>query len=175
MKPELLGWPSDELQLRLDHRTFSYAGKFVMTTTGKAVVREGGEIRAAAAFNEDRTDPETLWIRYVTTHVERRGEGIGTRLLGFVSERARSRGYKRVRIAVNNPFAYEACYRAGFCYTGRETGLAELVLEAPGERARARYQQGFDLFRGRDLGEDERAFLDRKRGTDPPTVELERG
>ncbi|MDL5361108.1 GNAT family N-acetyltransferase [Halalkalicoccus sp. NIPERK01] len=168
MEPELLGWPPDGPQLELDYRTFSYAGKFVMTTTGKAVIRDGGEIRAAAAFNEDRTDDSTLWIRYITTHVDHRGEGLGPRLLAFVLDRARERGYGRVRIAVNNPFAYEACYRAGFSYTGRETGLAELVLEAPASAEREHYQEGHDAFRERDLGESERAFLDRKRGADPP-------
>ena len=170
MKAELLGWPPDGPKLELDYRRFSYAGKFVMTNTGKAVLREGEEIRAAAAFNEDRTDSTCLWIRYITTHTDYRGEGIGTRLLQFVRERARKRGYERVRIAVNNPFAYEACYRAGFSYTGRETGLAELVLEAPGERSKERYQRGFDAFRGRDASDGERSFLDRKRDADPPTV-----
>lgn len=168
MEPELLGWPPDGPKLELDYRTFSYAGKFVMTNSGKAVINDEREIRAAAAFNEDRTDSGTLWIRYITTHVDHRGEGLGPRLLRFVRERACERGYDRVRIAVNNPFAYEACYRAGFAYTGRETGLAELVLETPGKRERRRYQEGLDAFRERDLGDAERDFLDRKHGVDPP-------
>jgi GNAT superfamily N-acetyltransferase len=171
MNTELLGWPSEEPALELDYRRFSYAGKFVMTNTGKALVRDGEEIRAAAAFNEDRTDSSTLWIRYITTHVEHRGEGLGTRLLEFVRECAKARGYERVRIAVNNPFAYEACYRAGFGYTGKETGLAELVLEAPGDRSNERYQQGLDAFRERDLTEAERVFLDGKQDAKPPTAE----
>ncbi|WP_122088471.1 GNAT family N-acetyltransferase [Halalkalicoccus subterraneus] len=168
MESELLGWPPDGPKLELDYRTFSYAGKFVMTNTGKAVIREEGEVRAAAAFNEDRTEPETLWIRYITTHVEHRGEGLGPRLLAFVRERARGRGYDRVRIAVNNPFAYEACYRAGFAYTGRETGLAELVLETPTKETEERYQEGLDAFRERDLDDAEREFLARKEESDPP-------
>ncbi|MFC6904510.1 GNAT family N-acetyltransferase [Halalkalicoccus tibetensis] len=171
MEPELLGWPPDGPKLELDYRSFSYAGKFVMTNTGKAVVREGDEIRAAAAFNEDRTDPATLWIRYITTHDEHRGEGLGPRLLGFVRERALERGYGTVRIAVNNPFAYEACHRAGFGYTGRETGIAELVLEAPAEPTTERYQKGLDVFRERDPEDPERSFLERKRGVDPPSGE----
>ena len=174
MEIELLGWPSDGPTLRLDHRRFSYAGKFVMSNTGKAVVREGAdgdgnaEVVAAVAFNEDRTDSSTLWLRYVTVRADRRGEGIGPRLLAFVRERARDRGYERVRIAVNNPFAYEACYRADFGYTGRRTGIAELVLEHPGDRSTERYQEGLDAFRERDLSADEEAFLERKRGADPP-------
>ncbi|MEM4781321.1 MAG: GNAT family N-acetyltransferase [Halalkalicoccus sp.] len=172
METELLGWPPDGPTLDLDHRAFSYAGKFVMTNTGKALVREGDEIRAAAAFNEDRTDPETLWIRYITTHVEHRGRGFGTHLLRFILDRAREAGYERVRIAVNNPFAYEAAYKAGFRYTERETGLAELVLEATAttDRRRERYQEGLDRFRERGLGADERDFLAAREGADPPTI-----
>lgn len=168
MDAELLGWPPDGPTLRLDHRRFSYAGKFVMSSTGKAVVREGGAVIGAVAFNEDRTDSGTLWLRYITVRADRRGEGVGPRLLAFVRDRARERGYDRVRIAVNNPFAYEACYRAGFGYTGRETGIAELVLEHPGDRSRAAYQTGLDAFRERDLSGDERAFLDRRQGAEPP-------
>jgi GNAT superfamily N-acetyltransferase len=179
MEIELLGWPPDGPTLRLDHRRFGYAGKFVMSNTGKAVVREerGGDgnedgdegegVIAAVAFNEDRTDPDALWLRYVTVREDRRGEGIGPRLLEFVRDRALERGYERVRIAVNNPFAYEACYRAGFGYTGRRTGIAELVLEHPGDRSAERYREGLEEFRERDLSTAEEAFLDR-RGSDPP-------
>jgi GNAT superfamily N-acetyltransferase len=168
MELELLGWPSDGPTLRLDHRRFSYAGKFVMSATGKAVAREDGELVGAVAFNEDRTDATTLWLRYVTVRADCRGEGIGPSLLEFVRDRALERGYERVRIAVNNPFAYEACYRAGFGYTGRRTGIAELVLEHPVERSTERYQEGLDEFRERDLSADEESFLARKRDADPP-------
>jgi len=127
---ELLGWPPDGPKLRLDHERFSYAGKFVMTNTGKAVARApNGRIVAAVAFNEDRTDADTLWLRYVTVDRELRGEGIGPRLCGLVRDRAVERGYDRLQIAVNNPFAYEALYRTGFSYTGETTGIAELILE----------------------------------------------
>lgn len=168
MELELLGWPPDGPTLRIDHRRFSYAGKFVMSATGKAVAREDDELVGAVAFNEDRTDSTTLWLRYVTVRADRRGEGVGPDLLEFVCERALERGYDRVRIAVNNPFAYEACYRASFGYTGRRTGIAELVLEHPAERSTDRYQEGLDAFRERDLSADEEAFLDRKRGSGPP-------
>ena len=188
MEPTLLGWPAEGPTLRLDYREFSYAGKFVMSNTGKAVVsdpepaagREGEEfdrgILAAVAFNEDRTDPSTLWLRYVTVRRDRRGEGLGPRLCRFVADRADSRGYGRLRIAVNNPFAYEALYRSGFSYTGEGTGIAELVLERPAAdpvagRSTHRYQEGLDEYRGRDLSGDERAFLEGKRGREPPPVE----
>lgn len=201
MEFSLLGWPAEEPRLRLDYRTFSYAGKFVMTTTGKAVVRETksddgtskeaatdppdasleptpstidpsifeDDVLAAVAFNEDRTDSGVLWIRYVTVHADHRGEGLAPRLVSFLAEEAEARGYRRLRIAVNNPFAYHAMYKAGFAYTGRQTGLAELVLERPGEPDRPTYQCGLDVFRERDLSETEAEFLDAREGDDPPS------
>ncbi|PSQ17505.1 GNAT family N-acetyltransferase [Halobacteriales archaeon QS_8_69_26] len=169
---ELLGWPPDGPTLRLDYREFSYAGKFVMSSTGKAVARENDEVVAAVAFNEDRTDPSTMWLRYVTVRADRRGAGIGPRLVEFVVDRARERGYELVRIAVNNPFAYHALYRAGFRYTGEETGIAELVLErdldseAPADPDR--YEAGLSLFLDRNLEEEERRFVSDKREAGPP-------
>ena len=215
MELSLLGWPDDGPTLRLDFRTFRYAGKFVMSNTGKAVIRLGADadggataggaggrdaasgagnergdgegdgdgdaipgpvdpavfeddVVAAAAFNEDRTDPGVCWIRYITVRDDRRGSGLGARLAAFVAARANERGYRRLRIAVNNPFAYHALYKAGFVYTGRQTGVAELVLERPGERDRATYQCGLDVYRERELGEPEAAFLAEKEGRGPP-------
>jgi len=190
MEWEVLGWPPDGPTLRLDYRRFAYAGKFVLTNTGTAVVREPGgdlppvdddrpfagdwdrDVVAAASFNADRTAPKTLWIRYITVRRDRRGEGLGPRLAAFVVDRAGEREYDRLRIAVNNPFAYEALHRAGFGWTGRETGVAELVLERPAARPddpdRATYQAGLDVFRERDLGEPEASFLADRDGADPP-------
>ena len=200
MKPRLLGWPAEGPTLRLDHRRFSYAGKFVMSNTGKAVlcdperassttsVQSPGsgsgssgagaydtDVLAAVAFNEDRTDPGVLWIRYVTVRDDARGDGLGPRLCRFLARRGAENGYDRLRIAVNNPFAYEALYRAGFSFTGAETGLAELVLERPaaapaGDRSEATYQEGLDAYRARELSASERAFLERRRGSSPPPV-----
>ncbi|ADB59971.1 GCN5-related N-acetyltransferase [Haloterrigena turkmenica DSM 5511] len=175
---DLLGWPPDGPKLRLDYERFSYAGKFVMTNTGKAVARtDDDEIVAAVAFNEDRTDASTLWLRYVTVARERRGEGIGPQLLARVRDRALERGYERLRIAVNNPFAYEALYRTGFAYTGETTGIAELILEHPApvdgsaDDARARYQSGLEEFRDRDLSDEEETFLESREGSGPPELE----
>jgi GNAT superfamily N-acetyltransferase len=200
MEYVLLGWPEAGPTLTLDWQRFSYAGKFVMSNTGKAVVRTGeasgppvtddgdaaADIVAAAAFNEDRTDPSVCWIRYITVREDRRGDGIGPDLAAFVVARARGRGYDRARIAVNNPFAYQALYRAGFAFTGEETGVAELVLDRPlgegddvegpaGDRTRETYQAGLDVYReragaddGPDLSTDEREFLTEKEGVDPP-------
>lgn len=168
MEFELLGWPPDGPTLHLDWRRFAYAGKFVMSSTGKAVAREDGVV-GALAFNEDRTDPDTLWFRYVTVRDGRRGDGIGPQLLSFGVERARERGYDAVRIAVNNPFAYEACYRAGFGFTGETTGIAELVLAWPNRADAVQYQDGLDRFRARDLSKPESAFLARRTDTAPPS------
>jgi GNAT superfamily N-acetyltransferase len=195
MEFALLGWPDDGPTLRLDYRTFSYAGKFVMSTTGKAVARDPDvasddtdpvpstdtpsavdpsvfqdDVRAAVAFNEDRTDPGVLWLRYITVHTEHRGDGLAPKLAAFLADHAEKRGYRRLRIAVNNPYAYHAMYKAGFAYTGRQTGLAELVLERPGEPDRPTYQCGLDVFRERDLSDDEREFLEAKEEVDPPAI-----
>lgn len=163
----VLGWPPDGPTLDLDYRQFSYAGKFVMSSTGKAVAR-ADDVVAATAFNADRTDEDRLWIRYVTVRGDRRREGIGPQLLRFTAERARQRGYAEVAIAVNNPFAYEAAYRGGFAFTGDETGIAELVCTYGGERSRDRYRQGLEIFRDRDLSGAEESFLSDR--TDVPSV-----
>ncbi|WP_455448581.1 GNAT family N-acetyltransferase [Natrinema thermotolerans] len=180
MEYDLLGWPPDGPKLRLDHERFSYAGKFVMTNTGKAVARtDNGRLVAAVAFNEDRTDADTLWLRYVTVDQDRRGEGIGPALCRLVRDRALERGYERLRIAVNNPFAYEALYRTGFAYTGETTGIAELILEYPMPddpdtatwTDRERYQAGLAEYRDRDLSDAEERFLAERRDGEPPGVD----
>ena len=171
MEFAVLGWPPDGPTLELDYRQFSYAGKFVTPRTGKAVAREDGEIVAAVCFNDDRTDDETLWLRYVTVRTDRRGEGIAPRLIARVVAVARDRGYESIKIAVNNPFAYRALYRAGFGYTGEQTGLAELVLAFPGDRSTGAYRTGLDVFRARDdMSDEERSFLEAKRESGPPSV-----
>ncbi|WP_256390886.1 GNAT family N-acetyltransferase [Natronoarchaeum rubrum] len=194
----VLGWPGDGPTLSLDHERFSYAGKFVMSSTGKAVVLSDADaaitddkrdddsdaVLGAVAFNEDRTDAETLWFRYVTVRADRRGEGLGPRLLRWTVERATSRGYERVRIAVNNPFAYEAAWKAGFGYTGEQTGIAELVMEHPPESALGRhdagnrveqYRDGLRTYRGRDvLSDAEREFVAARLDAAPPEpIELD--
>ncbi|WP_254537960.1 GNAT family N-acetyltransferase [Halomarina litorea] len=180
MRFELLGWPDDGVTLRLDHERFAYAGKFVMSSTGKAVAVEGDTVSAfpdaregyaegvlaAVAFNEDRTDPDTLWLRYVTVRADRRGEGIGSRFVAFVTRRAHEAGYERVRIAVNNPYSYEALSKAGFGFSGRETGIAELVMEHPSDGAR--YREGLARFADRDLSPEEKRFVAERTERGPP-------
>jgi len=181
MEFALLGWPPDSPTLHLDYRRFAYAGKFVVGSTGKAVVQAGEKrdseyddhVLAAASFSPDRTDDDCLCIRYVTVRDDRQGEGLGARLLAFVAARAAGR-YDRVRIAVNNPAAYVAAHRAGFAFTGRETGVAELVCERPAAKPAPRdtdaYRAGLDRYRERDLGTDALARLDEKRAAGPPSV-----
>lgn len=171
MEFELLGWPADGPTLRLDHEQFAYAGKFAMSATGKAVVRDGETTVAAVAFNADRTDERVLWLRYVTVRRDRRGEGITPALVAFVRDQACDRGYDRVRIAVNNPYAFEALYRAGFGFTGETTGIAELVLEHPRPTdAESAYRTGLETFTGRDLTAEERSFVDARLQRGPPAV-----
>ncbi len=98
-----------------------------------------------------------MWLRYVTVHADRRGEGIGPQLARFTTRRIHERDYQRVKIAVNNPYAYQALYRAGFGFTGEETGIAELVLEHP-KPNEGQYQDGLDVYRGRDLSPDRRGI-----------------
>jgi len=170
MEFAVLGWPPDGPTLDLDHERFAYAGKFVMSDTGKAIARADGSRLAAVAFSPDRTDADCLRLRYVTVRSDRRGEGIGPRLLRFAADRAADRGFEDVAIAVNNPHAYEAAYRAGFVYTGEPTGVAELVLvdaieEAP---SAAVYRDGLAAFATRDLPEAVEAFVMRTRQSGPP-------
>jgi GNAT superfamily N-acetyltransferase len=170
MEFAVLGWPSDGPTLDLDHQRFAYAGKFVVGDTGKAIARSGGSVVGAAAFSADRTDAHTLRIRYITIRRDRQGEGIGPRLLRFVHERARHRGFEAVLIAVNNPYAYVAAYRAGFAFTGEETGIAETVLEAGGPRDVERYRDGLLTVAARDLSSDAEAFVERRLESGVPPV-----
>lgn len=173
MEFETLGDATGGPPLRLDWQRFSYAGKFVMTNAGKGVFRAGepgdGEfdesVVAAVAFNEDRTGDRTVWLRYVTVRQDRRGEGLGARLCERVSDGLLD-SYDRVKIAVNNPFAYEALYKAGFGFTGETTGIAELVLERPHDTDATAYRAGLARYRERDLSGAERSFLDGR--SEPP-------
>ena len=183
----LLGWPASEPTLRLDYREFAYAGKFVVSGTGKAVLhapeadlrrgRDADEcargVLAAVAFDADRTDSDRAVLRYVTVRTDRQGEGLGPLLVERLLDRIAAEGrYDRARIAVNNPYAYVALHRAGFAYAGEATGIAELVLERPVGRPATvdadRYRAGLDRFRERDSTAEERALIERERAAGPP-------
>lgn len=127
-------------------------------------------VLAAASFDEDRAAENALRIRYVSVRDALRGEGIGPKLLAFVVDRAGVQGFDRVRIGVNNPIAYQACYRAGFGFTGEESGMGELVLEAPPADGRSdeRYREGLKRFADRDLPPAQLAVVERHENDDPP-------
>lgn len=188
MEFEILGHPPDAPTLRLDHERFAYAGKFVMSNTGKAVVRDpaesadsgtaagsgasddrgGDSLVGAASFSTDHDNTACARIRYVTVREKRRGEGIGPRLLRFTAEALLDR-FGTVAIGVNNPMAYNACYRAGFVWPGEKTGMAELLMRyAPGEAETDRYRAGIGVFDRRELPEPHRAVIERNREADPP-------
>lgn len=170
MEFALLGSEATGPTLRLDYEEFAYAGKFVMSSTGKTVVRDDGAVIGAVAFNADNTDPETVQLRYVTVRERRRGEGIGPRLLRFTADTLQDE-YANIDIAVNNPIAYEACYRAGFVFTGEEAGIAELRLTyRPDNPDSDRYRLGFERFRERDLPPEHEAICDRYEDGEPPAV-----
>lgn len=153
MEYAFLGNAASGVTLRLDYRAFAYAGKFVVSDTGKAVLRTAdgspavpewtpdrslpstvdptafaADVVAAVSFSPDRTDPDCCRLRYVTVHVARRGEGLGPQLIARTLAALADEGFSVCRIAVNNPFAYAACYDCGFVYTGDQTGIAELEL-----------------------------------------------
>ena len=167
------GDPDGGPTFELDHERFAYAGKFVVGGTGKAVARTGETVLGAAAFDRDRTDDAVVRIRYVTVRRDRQGEGIGAQLLAvlvdhLLGERA---DVDAVKIAVNNAFAYQAAYKAGFGYTGEHTGLAELVLVSPRERAEAIYVEGLEALRDRDgVSDRERRYLSGLDGEPPAPV-----
>ena len=205
MEFTVLGAPGEGVTCRLDYRAFAYAGKFVVGDPGTAVLRTADgsaavpewtpdeplpetvdpaafedDVLAAVSFSPDRTDPACCRLRYVTVHVARRGEGLGPALIRRTVSWLAAAGYERVRIAVNNPFAYEAVYKCGFAYTGETTGIAELELErpaaepAPNHGDPERYRAGLAAFRDRDpeLSAAETQFLDDRidDGRGPPAA-----
>lgn len=171
-----LGWADSAPALELPHETFAYAGKFRLPYTGKAVAREQTEtLVGAAAFDEDRGVADALRIRYITVRESHRGQRIGPKLAALVISRAQTRGYTRVRVAVNNPAAYEAMYRAGLGYTGERRNLGELVLETEQGLTDEDYKTGLEEFAERSCPDQHRRIINRgqKRGqpdrVDPPS------
>ncbi len=197
MNHRLLGWSDEQPRLRLDHRAFAYAGKFVTGTLGVAVTTDSeadapaetdvepatappdrsfldppNPVVAVVGFSPDRTADDVLWLRYVTVRRDRHGETLAGRLCSFVCRRGATRGYETVRIAVNNPAAYDALAKAGFGFTGRETGVAELVMarsaDEPVSPDPTTYRDGLAVFRTRDLPDAQAATLERAMERGPP-------
>lgn len=155
---ELVGWYGDAPPLGLDHEEFAYAGKFD-GNEGKFVTRDNGAVVAALSFSPDHAHENGVRVRYFAVRKGRRGKGIGTSLLRHASDRLlEERGYERVRISVNNPFAYESAQAAGFGWTGETSGIAELVMERPAPDD-DRYEEGLRVFAERDLSEEKESFV----------------
>lgn len=172
MEFAFLGGLEEGPTLRLHHEEFAYAGKFVMSNTGKIVARaDSDKILGAIAFNQNHDEPTTAVLRYVTVSESRRGEGIGPTLLRFAGDELSDR-YESVTIAVNNPIAYEAAYRAGFIWTGGQRGIAELelVYQPDSTPDTERYQEGFGIFGERDLPPEQQRLVDRYEDSEPPAV-----
>jgi len=152
-----------DTKLELDVEEFAYAGKFRVSSR-KAVTRDEEEVVAALSLSPDRADENAVRVRYITVCEDRRGEGIGSALLDFAAERL-SESYDHVRISVNNPYSYAAARKAGFDWTGEETGLAELVMERPspceGDED-MRHVEALCAFEERDLSDEEEKFVRRK-------------
>lgn len=167
----LLGLPSEEPTLEVSHEEFAYAGNFRLPDTGKTVVNTDDRLLGIAAFNDERTAGNRGRIRYVSIRRNARGEGLGPRLLRFTGERLADH-YASLAMAVNNPIAYEAAYRAGFISTGRETGVSEIVLTYRPDRDPSieDYRAGFERFAAEDLPDEQRAILDRYATESPPSV-----
>jgi hypothetical protein len=173
MEVRIMGDPDGGPSVDLDHTRFSYAGKFVMTAYGKAIAEIDGSIGAAIAFNRDRTDESTVWFRYLTVRNDLRAAGIGAKVSKIVADRLLQMDISGIKIAVNNPYAYEACYKAGFGFTGEETGLAELVLRYPDDGSDDRYGAGLKRFLDRDLSDEERRFAQQGLGSGSPAMQSE--
>jgi predicted acetyltransferase len=142
---DLEGGPS----IFLEEKKFSYAGKFVMKDTGKIVGKIEGDIIAAASFNFDRTDKKIAWIRCISIRKDKRREGIGHNLILYITKKIVGGVPVCVRVAVNNPIAYDTFYKAGFEYTGNEVGLCELILEYPKNQTYDMYRKGAEIFENR--------------------------
>ncbi len=135
----------------LEEEKFSYAGKFMMKDTGKIVCKIEDEIVAAASFNFDRNDKKIAWVRYISVRKDKRLKGIGHSLIIYVTEKIIGEFPDCVRVAVNNPIAYNAFYKAGFEYTGDEVGLCELILEYPKNQTDRMYGKGAKIFECRNI------------------------
>ncbi|MFW5929369.1 MAG: GNAT family N-acetyltransferase [Halobacteriota archaeon] len=143
-------------RLSLSHDEFAYAGKFRLPTS-KAVARDQeGEIAAALCYDEDRCS-DGVRIRYVTVRDDLRGEGVGPELAEFAADNLLEE-YPRVRVSVNNAYAYVALHRAGFGYTGERGPQDELVLQRPPPE-NDRFQEGLDALLAIEPGDEERRYI----------------
>lgn len=169
---EFLGWPDDDPTIDISHERFAYAGKFILPDTGKAIVRSSQlgshSIKGAVAFNDDRGVPDAARVRYITVSESARGRRLGPKLALFIQDQIIGQQYSLVRIAVNNPIAYEAMYRAGFYYTGETRQLNEVVLSTSASRSTSKYKTGLQTFDKDDLPDRQAKLIDRGMDRGPP-------
>lgn len=187
MEYAVIATPDDALGFRLDWKRFSYAGKFVMTNTGKAVAADPDRlgrpdwppaardaqtegVYAAVSFNRDREHDDLAWLRYVTVRDDKQAAGIAPRLCAATARWLLDEWtVSRVRIAVNNPYAYDALHKAGFGWTGEETGLRERILERPSPAdAVDVYAEGLRSYLDADPTDAERDFVEDRLDRGPP-------
>ena len=157
--PVLLGL-EEAPALELPHERFAYAGQYRMRRYGKAVLTSRpsrpmrpGYIIAAVTTDRHRRHRDRLVVRTMDVRRDRRGHGWGPSLLVSLLPTAHAAGYRTIQIHVNNPFAYIAVSKAGFGWTGRSTGLAELVMTRPTDRPattpQGRFAAGLSVYRRR--------------------------
>jgi GNAT superfamily N-acetyltransferase len=171
---EIRGTPEGGPPVDLDHNKFRYAGKFNMTTTGKALLFDREECGGVISFSTDRSCNNRIWVRYISVRDDYQASGIGPRFLRTTVTELLDHA-QTIRIAVNNPFAYVAAYKAGFVFTGKQTGIAELLLEHPGTLTIDVYRTGLELFRDADhLSAVERSFVEEKFTEPLPPVNIRR-
>ena len=151
---------------------FSYAGKFITKDAGKILARIDEEVVGAISFNKDRNDEDIGWIRYMVVEKDHRGEGIGPELITYAIGVLRE-NVGLIKVATNNIFAYRALYKSGFAYTGKTTGIAELVLEYPKNQTMQKYIEGVEhLLSVKNLTEEEIEFFSNEDIKNIPTKKL---
>jgi hypothetical protein len=157
--PVLLGL-EEAPPLELPAAQFAYAGQYRMRRYGKAVLThrpdrptQAAEIIAAVTTDRHRRHRDRLVVRRVDVRRDARGQGWGPALLQAVLPAAAAADFHTAQINVNNPFAYIAVSKAGFVWTGRTTGLAELIMIRPTDRpctpTHGRFIAGLSLYRRR--------------------------
>jgi len=159
----------------LPQEEFAYAGQYRMKRYGKAVLTRrpdrptaAAAIIAALSTDRHRIQENRLVVRTIDVRREARGNGWGPLLLRSVLPAVATAGFETIQINVNNPFAYIAACKAGFGWTGRTTGLAELIMTRPTDRpsrwSRGRFIAGLSLYRRRRLDTASRGLIARYRG-----------
>ena|GEM_PF-2318745 len=157
--PVLLGL-EEAPPLDLATEEFAYAGQYRLRRYGKAVLTSrpdrptrAVDIVAAVTIDRHRLHPDRLVVRRVDVRRAHRGHGWGPALLASLLPVAAAEGFRTVQANVNNPFAYVAATKAGFAWTGRTTGLAELIMRRPTDHPAScvdgRFIAGLTMFRRR--------------------------